>query len=317
MSLRLGLFCLLFCVPAFAQMGATGKSERTEAFGLATIPEVENQAGTVRDAVGSSVSIAEDSRSSGNGTEERAEAKDSAVSPLASGEGNTKQEIAAPRTSPGPQVRVVDRGQRRSRQSVREAEKTCSVGLESSGVSYASTTEAASTTNRQDRVAFLQKVKQESLPARQGTGVGIKAVFWTLLKLGFVLLLAYSTILILKWLSNRREFTGVSSRELHVVDTLRLSPTVSLHLVEAKGRLLLLGCSTGQVNVLQEMPTEESEDPSGESSSRFAEYLAKYSVARNSSSPAGRLSRLVRDCARYLRSRCTSSQCKAGDDYDT
>jgi len=159
------------------------------------------------------------------------------------------------------------------------------------------------TRGRPDKMALIaDEEKRDRGEGKDEPGI-VKTAFSMLLKLGAVLALAYVTILALKWLSNRRETFPRVQRNLKVVDTIKLSSNSSLHVIDVKGKTLLVGCSAGQMSLLQEF--EQGEPAEGEPSgdSRFAEYLAKYSGSSFQSNPAGRLAGLLRDCAAYLQTR--------------
>jgi flagellar biogenesis protein FliO len=166
---------------------------------------------------------------------------------------------------------------------------------------------------RPDKVALLATLKDEpeKVPARRE--VTAKAVLYMIVKMAFVLALAYVTILVLKWVSNRSQPVSQSSQNLRVLDTIRLSQNSALHLISAKGRLLLVGCSPGQVNLLQELNSADASDSTEPVNTRFAEYLAKYSQGDGNASPAARIGGLIRDCTAYLRKR----HLRAGDDHES
>lgn len=158
---------------------------------------------------------------------------------------------------------------------------------------------------RPDKVAMISYAKQDSKPAKEENGLSAGTIFRTVFNLAIVLGLAYLTILILKWFSNRKGIAPhQASNSLRVMDTLRLSPTNTLHIVNAKGKTLLIGCSSGQVNLLEEFD-EDVEDESIDlpANGRFAEYLAKYSEASGHKTPASRIAGALRDCTEYLNKR--------------
>lgn len=165
---------------------------------------------------------------------------------------------------------------------------------------------------RPDKIALLGKTDGESKPDTRKTGDTVKTILSTLVKLAFVLFLAYMTILVLKWLSGKRDVASFGSHDLRVVNTLRLSQNSSLHIVNVMGKTMLVGSSTGQVNLLREFEeTElEPEKTPETADSRFAEYLEKYSAG--SGSPANRVGGLLRDCTAYLKKRQMSAGGIAG-----
>lgn len=160
---------------------------------------------------------------------------------------------------------------------------------------------------RQDKVAMMSESDGQEKPSKETPGVAKMAVTM-LFKLAIVLALAYVSILALKWMSEKRGNVAPSTRgELKVVDTIKLSPTSNLHIIDAKGKMLLLGSTAGQVNVLCEL--EKSEIPEFETvadaapKTSFADYLTKYSGPTNQNNTVGRLTGLLRDCTSQMQSK--------------
>jgi flagellar biosynthetic protein FliO len=89
-----------------------------------------------------------------------------------------------------------------------------------------------------------------------------------LAKTALVLGLLFLTLAGLK----RWQTTGVRTRRLSVVETLRLSPRQSLHLVRVGERYLLIGASESQVSLLTEV-TELPAADAGSPSSAFVQLL--------------------------------------------
>ena len=155
---------------------------------------------------------------------------------------------------------------------------------------------------RPDKIAMLADLeKKDQSPAAGGSSVTAKKVLSTILKLAVVLVLAYLTILALKWLSVKKDAPPQNQGDFRVKDTLRLSPTGTLHLVDVKGKTLLIGCSSGQVNLIREF--DETEQVEAESDGRFAQYLERYSQTSRKHGAAGRVAGLLRDCTTYLKER--------------
>lgn len=161
---------------------------------------------------------------------------------------------------------------------------------------------------RPDKIAVMNEV-EEVVPEQKSSGT-VGTIFSTILKLAVVLLLAYGTILFLKWLSVKKEVLPKSTGGLKVVENLKLSQTSNLHVVEVRGKALLISSSNGQVNLIQELEGE-AEVPAEAVSTGFAEYLEKYSKSSASNAPSSRISGLLRDCTNYLKNRCSVAP-KAG-----
>lgn len=145
---------------------------------------------------------------------------------------------------------------------------------------------------------------REKTENKEGSTTAATAISM-IIKLVVVLALAYLTVRVLKWFSDRKPMAPRINRNMKIVDTIRLSNTNSVHLITVKGKSMLVGCSAGQVSLLGEFEGEqqpESEDTPVDNS-KFAEYLAKYSGASNDKTAAGRMSGLLKDCATYLRTR--------------
>lgn len=156
---------------------------------------------------------------------------------------------------------------------------------------------------RPDKVAMMFGDEKRGRTDEKRPG-SVGTVLATILKLGAVLILAYLTILALKCFSTRRDTAPSGNRQFRMVDTFRFNSTSSLHLVEVRGKTLLLGCSSGQVNVLREFDGEQSPEDASEAPGKFAEYLSKYSDMSRGSGPSGRIAGMLRDCTSYLRDRC-------------
>lgn len=125
----------------------------------------------------------------------------------------------------------------------------------------------------------------------------------TILKFAFVIALMYVVILILKWLSNKKILSPRTTSDLKVMDAVRLSQNNTLHVVNTRGKSLLIASSPGQITVLAEFDVAEGEDASDASAGQFAEYLAKYSSDGGQSTPASRITGLIRDCNNHLQNR--------------
>lgn len=170
-------------------------------------------------------------------------------------------------------------------------------------VGYVKDEEVAPPDDRPDKIALLAAAEERrEQPQRKEEPGLIVSVLSMMIKLAVVLGLVYLTILALKWFSAKKDALPRNQREMKIGDTLRLSSTNSLHLVSVKGKTLLVGCSSGQVNLLREFDDERlEEEPSEAPSGRFAEYLEKYSTASAQSGAAGRVAGLLRDCAMQLK----------------
>lgn len=167
--------------------------------------------------------------------------------------------------------------------------------------------------NRPDKVALMLGAETPAQADKKQPGA-FTTIISTILKLALVLVLAYLTIMGLKWFSSRHDMIPSNHRQFRMVDTLRFNNTSSLHLVEVKGATLLLGCASGQVSVLKEFEDGQSADVESETSGKFAEYLAKYSDMSRKHGPSGRIAGLLRDCSGYLRDRCQGTRTEVRDE---
>jgi flagellar biogenesis protein FliO len=165
---------------------------------------------------------------------------------------------------------------------------------------------------RPDRVVQFAQVKDEKV-APQEKASAAKMGFSVVFKLVLVLGLAYVSILALKLLSTKRGIVSGSNQDMRVVDTIKLTPTNSLHVVDFNGKKMLVGSSSGQVNLLREFEEVEIPQPEPASEGRFAEYLTKYSGTSFEKSPAGRVAGLLRDCATHLKTR--QGDAKTGNQF--
>jgi len=164
---------------------------------------------------------------------------------------------------------------------------------------------AEATQNRPDKVALLTAHEDKSdLSKEEGSPNFGWTAFLTVIKLGIVLVLAYVTILALKWFMNSKDSLPHMRRNLKVMDTAKLSSTCTVHVVAVGGKKLLLGCSSGQVNLLTELEEQEDSEPAPIQDSRFSEYLAKYSATAPQSGAAGRMAGLLRDATSHLKNKC-------------
>jgi flagellar biosynthetic protein FliO len=164
---------------------------------------------------------------------------------------------------------------------------------------------------REDKIALLLKQKEEPKPVAQTTGDWAKTGLRAAVSLAFVLALAYVTILALKRLSDKRESGPRGSKNLEIVDTLKLNTNSSIHLINVRGKTLLIGSTAGQINVLTEVEADESaEDP--QTDKRFAEYLDKYYNGSKYAGPATRMAGMLRDATQHLRGRQPNISNKIG-----
>jgi flagellar biogenesis protein FliO len=177
------------------------------------------------------------------------------------------------------------------------------------------------TAKRQDKVAMLGEQKDKPAPAGRVVAGWSKTLLVTLLKLAFVLGLAYLTILALKWLSAKRETVPRGTCDIRIVETLGLPTGGYLHLVSIQGRTLLIGSAAGQVSLLTEMEAGEAPEEIADAGSRFAEHLEKYYVSGKPAGPAARIAALLRDCSQHLQSRrqgiARSGRAGAGDSNES
>jgi flagellar biogenesis protein FliO len=161
--------------------------------------------------------------------------------------------------------------------------------------------------NRPDKVELMTRAETSAKAEDKPSG-SLVTVLLTILKLAVVLILAYLTILALKWFSARHDVMPSNNRQFKMVDTLRFNSTSSMHLVEIRGSTLLVGCTSGQVNVLKEFDKDNDSEADSEPSGKFAEYLMKYSDTSGKHGPSGRIAGLLRDCSGYLRDRCQGTR---------
>lgn len=154
-----------------------------------------------------------------------------------------------------------------------------------------------------DKIAMLSSSETVGKNAPEETGVSAGMLASTIFKLGIVLGLVYLTILLLKKLSGKQIDAPTSSKNLRVLDTVRLSQSNTIHVVKVKGKTLLVGCSSGQVNLLQELETAEEPEEVQVAGGKFAEYLEKYSGKTRQASPATRVAGMLRDCTSYIQKR--------------
>jgi flagellar biogenesis protein FliO len=160
----------------------------------------------------------------------------------------------------------------------------------------------SNTAARTDRIVQFAHEKEVQDSPREKAG-SVKMGFSVILKLILVLGLAYLSILALKLLSTKRGIVSGARQDLKVTDTIKLTPTNSLHMVEINGKKILVGSSSGQVNLLREFEEEEIPQEQTATEGRFSEYLSKYSGLSNEKTPAGRVAGLLRDCATHLKNR--------------
>ncbi len=173
---------------------------------------------------------------------------------------------------------------------------------------------AVTTPVREDKVALLLKEASGTKPASSSSGNWVKTGFSTLLKLAFVLGLAYVTIRGLKRFQDKRETAPHRSRDMQIMDTLKLTPGSTIHVVKIQGKTLLISSTANQVSLLTEIEPDAAVAPEPVAAdTRFAQYLEKYCGDDNSASPAGRVAGMLRDATAHLKGRCVVSAVKAGD----
>lgn len=158
--------------------------------------------------------------------------------------------------------------------------------------------------SRPDKIALMVEHEDEAVKKakkdEQGDSVSMLSV---LFKLIVVSILAYITIVILKVMTGKRDGLPGIKRELKIVDTVKLSSTSSVHLIDAKGKTYLLGCSPGQVSLITEIEPEVAPVVETEPQNKFADYLAKYSDPKSQGTPSGRVANMLRDAATHLQSK--------------
>jgi flagellar biogenesis protein FliO len=156
---------------------------------------------------------------------------------------------------------------------------------------------------RQDKIASLGSLDgTEKSQPKESASLGKTAVSMVF-KLAIVLALAYVTMLALKWVYTKRDVAPSVRGDLKVVDTVRLSPTSSLHIIEVRGTALLLGSSAGEISLLRELEGSIAAEATPQSDGSFASYMAKYSGAKNENGTVGRVAGLLRDCTSHLQER--------------
>lgn len=153
--------------------------------------------------------------------------------------------------------------------------------------------------NRPDKIASLAGLGEA--PVKNDSSLTGKALFSTFMALLLVLGLAYGTILLIKWVSGQRGMTPSGSGKMRVLESARLSQTGTIHIVNVKGKRLLIGSASGQVTLLQELEPDDEEEQVAEESSNFAGYLEKYSKAGNGETPASRIAGFLRDSSQQLK----------------
>jgi len=159
---------------------------------------------------------------------------------------------------------------------------------------------------RPDKIKLLAKHQAGDKKESSDRPVAPATILSTTLKLGLVLALAYVTILALKWVSDRRQIPLRAGRDIRPMETIRLTPSSTLHVVSIRGKNLLIGCSGNSMSLVCELEKDESLEGKGTEQDRFAEYLARYSGERHENGPAARIGGLLKDCAIYLRDRVHS-----------
>lgn len=159
---------------------------------------------------------------------------------------------------------------------------------------------------RPDKIQLLAKHQAGEKKESSDRPVAPATILSTILKLGLVLALAYVTILALKWVSDRRQIPLRAGRDIRPVETIRLTPSSTLHVVSVRGKNLLIGCSGNNMSLVCELEKDESLEDKRTEQDRFAEYLARYSGERHENGPAARIGGLLKDCATYLRDRVHS-----------
>lgn len=176
-----------------------------------------------------------------------------------------------------------------------------------------------SASHRPDKIRMMEEMETKGKAGPKSEDSTVGAVFSTILKLGVVAGLMYGSLLALKVIAGKKPLVHRSAGKMKLMDTVQLSPNSSVHLVKVDGKTLLIGCATGQVNLLQELQTSSVEEETvEESNGKFAEYLAKYSEGPAQGSPAVRLAGLIRDCTsqlhKYQERLRGTADVKAGED---
>lgn len=176
-------------------------------------------------------------------------------------------------------------------------------------ISESANSEGVATTpveRRPDKIKLLRKHQASEKKESSDRSTLPATILSTVLKLSLVLVLAYATILALKWMSDRRQIPLRIGREIRPMETIRLTPSSTLHVISVRGKNLLIGCSGNNMSLVCELEKDEGLEREETAQDRFIEYLARYSGERRENSPAVRIGGLLKDCAAYLRNRVHS-----------
>ncbi len=86
----------------------------------------------------------------------------------------------------------------------------------------------------------------------------VKAVFKTIMALVLVILLVIGFIMGMKWLQNQTRIRGAGFDAFSIVGSLSLGPKKSIYLVRIVERVLVVGVSENNINILTELDAEEA-----------------------------------------------------------
>ena len=164
-----------------------------------------------------------------------------------------------------------------------------------------------SKSKRPDKISVMEGAASVDKPkdkSPKSTAVTVLGMIW---KLVLVCGLSYLVLLFLKTVYNKQESKPRASREVKLVDTVRLTPGSTVHVINVQGKKLLIGCSANQVNLIQELEADQVAEAPAETSKRFAEYMQQYSAGSKTDNPTQRIAGLLRDCSAYLRKRYPSA----------
>ncbi len=169
--------------------------------------------------------------------------------------------------------------------------------------------------NRPDKVALMNRAAKSTASRHAPEPITMATVARTVLSLGFVLVLAYLVIAGIKVLSNRNGVAPNRMGDIRIMDTVHLSQGNSIHLINVRGKVLLIASSTGRISLLDQMDPEPESVGAQKDNNQFAEYLARYSKNGSGDGTTTRISGLVRDCADYLRQRHARSGASKRSDF--
>lgn len=121
-----------------------------------------------------------------------------------------------------------------------------------------------------------------------------------ILSLAFVVAIACLSLLALKHFTSGKNVGKSPRRTIRVLETAGLGTNRALHVVQIGGRRMLIGSTSGQINLISEMDASEIQEVEAEQPADFASFLHRFCSTDERANTASTLGGILRDGASFL-----------------